>query len=107
YPLGYEWRYREQRSRLAWMGLGGLLPTLALLFACQRIGLPAAWAQVANLTGWALVIADLWIVSYPSVNSNGRLLWDGNRVLWGLLVLLTLGWLAAQAVVTNSMLRRV
>ncbi|MCC5899841.1 MAG: hypothetical protein JJU32_18220 [Phormidium sp. BM_Day4_Bin.17] len=96
YPSQPLWRYREMRSHLGWMALGGIVPVLLLVYGCS-LGMhmnwlePATdWLQLANSIALVLVGWDALLPFYPFNCFNSYRLWQWHPGIWASIALLCL-----------------
>lgn len=95
YPQEKKWRYQENRLALGYMGIAGSLALilttiiLGLVSRSTLLPLPVQGALSFLLfVGQWFSIMDTLPAFFPLSSFNGRRVWDINRYLWGLLVLL-------------------
>lgn len=97
YPAQAVWRYRDMRSQLGWIALGGIIPVLLLIYGCSwglRLDLsePARdWLQLAYITARLLVGWDALVPFFPFNCFNSRRLWQWHPGIWaGVAILVVL-----------------
>lgn len=97
YPKEPTWKYREYLPFIGYMGLSGslavILTTIALGLVQKSTQLPLRIQDgmaVFFFIGQWFAIMDTLPILFPLSSFNGRRVWDLNRVLWGLLVLLVI-----------------
>ena len=98
YPITHQWRYREWLPKLGRMALAGTLPVVLLVAAAsvllQLSDVPLwlmAGLEVTRWLGKPLIIFDIVLPFFPFSSFNGRLLWDWNKVVWGLMAVAAIG----------------
>jgi GNAT superfamily N-acetyltransferase len=98
YPAQLVWRYRDLRSHLGWIALGGIVPILLLAYGCSwglRLGLPdpaTNWLRLARFTALLLVGWDALVPVYPFNCFNSRRLWQWHPSIWaGVAILCLIG----------------